>query len=49
MRNVTFADLTPLSVLLGANGGGKSTVFGVFAFLADCFAEGLRRWWSVGR
>ena len=29
--------------LLGPNGSGKSTFFDVFAFLSDCFSEGLRR------
>jgi predicted ATPase len=43
LRNVEFAALAPLSVLLGPNGSGKSTFFDVFAFLSDCFAEGLRR------
>ena len=35
--------MTPLTVLLGANGSGKSTFFDVFAFLSDCLSEGLRR------
>ncbi len=43
LRDVEFADLSPLSVLLGPNGSGKSTLFDVFAFLSDCFSEGLRR------
>jgi len=43
LRNVEFENLTPLSVLLGPNGSGKSTFFDVFAFLSDCFSEGLRR------
>ena len=43
LKNVEFEDLTPLSVLLGPNGSGKSTFFDVFAFLLDCFSEGLRR------
>jgi predicted ATPase len=43
LKAVEFDDLTPLSVLLGPNGSGKSTFFDVFAFLSDCFSEGLRR------
>ena len=43
LKNVEFQGLTPLSVLLGPNGSGKSTFFDVFAFLSDCFSEGLRR------
>jgi predicted ATPase len=37
---------TPLTVLLGANGSGKSTVFDVFAFLSECFTVGLRKAWD---
>lgn len=43
LRDITFKDIKPLSVLLGPNGSGKSTVFDVFAFLAECFTDGLRR------
>ena len=34
-------DLTPLTVLIGAGGLGKSTVLDVFAFLSDCLRDGL--------
>ncbi|MBD8679301.1 AAA family ATPase [Sphingomonas sp. CFBP 13720] len=43
LQQVEFKGITPLTVLLGANGSGKSTFFDVFAFLSDCFSEGLRR------
>lgn len=43
LRDVSFGALTPLTVLLGPNGSGKSTFFDVFAFLSDCFTDGLRR------
>ena len=46
LRDVEFNDLTPLSVLTGPNGSGKSTVFDVFAFLSECFNDGLRRAWE---
>jgi predicted ATPase len=46
LKNVTFKDLTPLTVLTGANGSGKSTVFDVFAFLNDAFTKGLRSAWD---
>ncbi|MGB5097123.1 MAG: AAA family ATPase, partial [Porticoccaceae bacterium] len=36
----------PLTVLLGPNGSGKSTVFDVFAFLSECFSDGLRKAWE---
>lgn len=43
LQKVTFRGMTPLTALLGPNGSGKSTFFDVFAFLSDCFSEGLRR------
>lgn len=46
LREVELKDLTPMTVLLGPNGSGKSTVFDVFAFLSDCFEQGLRRAWD---
>ncbi len=46
LRDVRLKKLTPLTVLLGPNGSGKSTVFDVFAFLSECFAEGLKRAWD---
>lgn len=42
LQDVEFKSLTPLTALLGPNGSGKSTFFDVFAFLSDCFSEGLR-------
>lgn len=46
LRDVTLADIQPLSVFIGANGSGKSTFFDVFAFLAECFQVGLRKAWD---
>ena len=46
LRDIELTRITPLTVLLGANGSGKSTVFDVFAFLAECFENGLRRAWD---
>jgi predicted ATPase len=46
LRDVAFKDLTPFTVLLGANGSGKSTVFDVFAFLHEAFTDGLRKAWD---
>ena len=43
LQKVDFRGIAPLTALLGANGSGKSTFFDVFAFLSDCFSEGLRR------
>jgi predicted ATPase len=46
LRNLKLDKLTPFTVLLGPNGSGKSTVFDVFAFLSECFSNGLRRAWD---
>lgn len=43
LKDLELNDIKPLTVLLGRNGSGKSTVFDVFAFLAQCFSEGLRK------
>ena len=40
LRNIELKQLKPLSVFLGANGSGKSTIFDVFAFLSECFTDG---------
>ena len=46
LRDIEFKNITPLTVFLGANGSGKSTIFDVFAFLAECFSDGLRKAWD---
>jgi predicted ATPase len=46
LQSIHFRRLTPLTVLLGSNGSGKSTVFDVFAFLSECFTIGLRKAWD---
>ncbi|MBL8161052.1 MAG: AAA family ATPase [Anaerolineae bacterium] len=46
LRDLHLKELTPLTVFLGPNGSGKSTIFDVFAFLSECFTEGLRRAWD---
>jgi len=43
LKRLEMANIRPLSVLLGPNGSGKSTVFDVFAFLSECFTQGLRK------
>jgi AAA15 family ATPase/GTPase len=47
LRDLTLKDLTPLTVFLGPNGSGKSTLFDVFAFLSECFTQGLRKAWQL--
>ena len=46
LRSITLKQITPLTALIGPNGSGKSTVFDVFAFLSECFTEGLRSAWE---
>jgi predicted ATPase len=46
LRDVELKNLQPLTAFLGPNGSGKSTGFDVFAFLSECFTEGLRRAWD---
>lgn len=46
LYDVHLANLKPLTVLIGPNGSGKSTIFDVFAFLSECFSDGLQRAWT---
>jgi len=46
LHNLQLKDLTPLTVFVGPNGSGKSTLFDVYAFLSECFTEGLRKAWD---
>jgi len=46
LKNIDLRDITPLTVFVGHNGSGKSTLFDVFAFLSECFSDGLRRAWD---
>ncbi len=46
LQNLELKSITPLTVFLGSNGSGKSTVFDVFAFLSECFSVGLRKAWD---
>ena len=46
LRSIEIKDFTPLMVLLGPNGSGKTTVFDVFSFLSECFQSGLRHAWD---
>ena len=46
LRKVELNNLTPMTVLLGPNCSGKSTVFDVFNFLSECFQFGLRHAWD---
>ncbi len=46
LRDVELKDLSPLTVFLGPNGSGKTTIFDTFAFLAESFQSGLRKAWD---
>lgn len=41
-RNVKLAGLSPVSLFVGANGTGKSTLFDVFGFLRDALKENVQ-------
>ena len=41
-QDVTVKDIQPFTVLVGANGSGKSTFFDVFGFLRDCLKDNVR-------
>lgn len=42
-REATLSDIPRLCVVVGANGTGKSTLFGVFGFLKDCLLFNVRQ------
>lgn len=42
-RDATLRDMPRLCVVVGANGTGKSTLFGVFGFLKDCLLFNVRQ------
>ena len=46
LKDIELKNIKPITVLLGANGSGKSTIFDVFAFLSECFNENLRKAWD---
>ncbi len=46
LKDIKLEEITPLTVFVGRNGSGKSTLFDVFAFLSECFTDGLRKAWD---
>ncbi|MNF69073.1 recombination protein F [compost metagenome] len=42
-RNANISGIPSLCVVVGANGTGKSTLFGVFGFLKDCLLFNVRQ------
>lgn len=42
LQDVKIDDLQPLSVFVGANGVGKTTLFDAFGFLHDCLVDDVR-------
>jgi predicted ATPase len=46
LRDLELKNINPLTAFLGPNGSGKSTILDVFAFLSECFTNGLRDAWN---
>jgi len=46
LHDVEFNSLSPLTVLIGENGSGKSTVIEALSFISDCFTIGLQKTWD---
>ena len=40
-RHIELTDLTPVTVVVGANGSGKATLFDVLTFMKDALAENV--------
>ena len=43
LQNVEIEDIPNLAVFAGANGVGKTTLFGVFGFLKDCLESNVSK------
>ena len=42
-KDITITDIPSLCVFVGANGSGKTSLFGVFGFLHDCLTYDVKR------
>ena len=46
LHNVEFRSFSPITVLIGENGSGKTTVIEALSFIFDCFTMGLQKTWD---
>jgi len=46
LHNIEFKSLSPITVLIGENDSGKTTVIEALSFIFDCFTIGLRKTWD---
>jgi len=46
LHNVELKSISPITVLIGENGSGKTTVLEILSFLSDCFTLGLQKTWD---
>ncbi|MCL1881019.1 MAG: AAA family ATPase [Oscillospiraceae bacterium] len=43
LQDIQIKNITPMTVIVGRNGAGKSTFFDVFKFLRDCLDTNVKK------